>query len=73
MRPEIPAPTLAAYLYRMRISRVRACVICTPTNVIRMRNATYRCIYIEENTHTNNAGYSNGSSLSVEDLEIIDI
>ena len=32
---------VAAYLYRMRISRVRACT-CTPTN-LRMRNATYWC------------------------------
>ena len=28
---------------------------------------------VEENTHANNAGYSNGSSLPVEDLEIIDV
>jgi hypothetical protein len=28
---------------------------------------------VEENTHTNNAGYSNGSSLPVEGLEIIDV
>ena len=33
---------VAAYLYRMRISRVYTRVICTPTN-LRMRNATYWC------------------------------
>ena len=37
----------------------------------------YACVMlptgVEENTHTNNAGYSNGSSLPVEGLEIIDV
>ena len=59
----------------MRISRVflvytHVRVICTPTN-LRMRNATYWCR--GDYTHTNNAGYSNGSSLPVEGLEIVDV
>ena len=45
-------------------------VICTPTN-LRMRDATYWCR--GDYTHTNNAGYSNGSSLPVEGLEINDV
>ena len=56
----------------MRISRVRACI-----NSLFVHPRTYACVMlpigVEENTHTNNAGYSNGSSLPVEDLEIIDV
>ena len=56
----------------MRISRVRACTCnLTPTD-LRMRNATYWCR--GDYTRTNNAGYSNGSSLPVEEiLEINDV
>ena len=46
------------------------CVNCTPTNLC-MRNAAYWCR--GDYTHTNNAGYSNGSSLPVEGLEINDV
>ena len=44
---------------------------------IRVHPRTYAYVIlptgVEENTHTNNAGYSNGSSLPVEGLEIIDV
>ena len=65
---------VAASLYRMRISCVRACT-CTCNlythELTRMRNATYWCK--GDYTHTNNVGYSNGSSLPVEGLEINDV
>ena len=46
-------------------------VICTPMN-LRMRNDIPTGV-AEIYTHTNNAGYSNGSSLPVDGLEINDV
>ena len=79
---------VAVYLYRMRISRVRACTCiyvhpqsyayvglcayfsCTRMYVYSIINSmVLKCLPLKDRadyTHTNNARYSNGSSLPVE-------